>query len=223
MATTLDLSAEYDDGSFDKDEQGWCSRWTRVSQEGDLVIVRQWGDDNGARPYDSTRTGTVAELLPDHQLVRLGGGLAGSYFDLRTRRLRASGEQECIRGPAWPGYIEPAGVARGLDLLLTVLEAVTGRPASRPVPPAWTPLVPSATWQGSHESILRFELEEIRFHLARHDVPGRDPHMTIGVTSPQASVYMHIGGEADAMAVVSGPLERREAAREILRRAGLDA
>jgi len=92
----LDLNASYDNGYFDKDEQGWCARKIEIRQAGDRVTIRSWGDDNGARPYDDTGTYRVGEYLRELGLVRVldEQGRVVSYFDLGRRRVRPAVEQE---------------------------------------------------------------------------------------------------------------------------------
>lgn len=211
-----DVSCEYDEGYFDKDEQGWCARCCRVTQEGPEVTLRAWGDDNGARPYESTSSGVIEAVIPELGLVRLGGGLAGTYVDLKTRRLRSNGEQELYHGAAWPGYIEPEGLARVIDLLATIHEALTGSAAPRPEPPTWPPLTPSTTWQGALGSVVARDEGPFQFRFSRnHDPRSGEPYMTVGMSGAGASVYMHVNPPATATLVVSGSIERRGEARAV--------
>jgi hypothetical protein len=95
-----DVSARYDEGYFDKDEQGWCSRNVDVVQTGARVLVHRWGDDNGARPHDERLEGEIAAHFEDLGLVTFSGGLAAVRFNLKTRRLeRREALWSPLRGP----------------------------------------------------------------------------------------------------------------------------
>jgi hypothetical protein len=81
-----DVTASYDDGYFDKDEQGWCSHNVAITQDGVHVRVHRWGDDNGLRPHEDHLEGDIVAV--EGTLVRFDGTLAPFVFDLATRRLR---------------------------------------------------------------------------------------------------------------------------------------
>ncbi|MDP1825592.1 MAG: hypothetical protein Q8L48_20195 [Archangium sp.] len=64
----MDLSCSYDDGYFDKDEQGWVTNGTAVSTLADGTIrIRRWGDRNGLDPYDQvTKLVAACDFRDEH-------------------------------------------------------------------------------------------------------------------------------------------------------------
>lgn len=81
----LDVTCHYDDGCFDKDEQGWVTNATAVTQQGDVVTVRRWGDRNGLDPYEHSVTARLGQHFPELGLVKLEPGKL--YIDLVKRRV----------------------------------------------------------------------------------------------------------------------------------------
>ncbi len=214
-----DVRCDYDDGSFDKDEQGWCARCTRIEQDGARVTLREWGDDNGMRGYDDTRTGEIAEVFAELGLVKFGGGLSGYYFDLTRRRVRSAGDTHVVRFAAGPDYLEPAWVRRAIDAVATVVEAVGGRPAPRPEPPPWPELAPSETCWGSHESAVSVDAGEGRaFRLRRrvYDDGSQPPQLIVDLVDGSAQAYLFIRGPDEGQVALRGPLERHGLAAAIL-------
>jgi len=129
----IDVRAEYDEGYFDKDEQGWCARCVEVSTEGDRVTIRRHGDDNGIRAYDETKVGKIGKTWPELGLVQIvdeRGPLA--YFDAGTGRLRTPGEQM----PHWftpPLHAHgPGDFAAGLAIVVPVAVALGMQPGPPP-------------------------------------------------------------------------------------------
>jgi hypothetical protein len=149
----IDLRAEYDEGYFDKDEQGWCARRVTVTSEGARVTIHRSGDDNGARPYDSIEEGTIGPSWPELGLVRIDGPRGAiAYFDTRTRRLRSPGEQ-CSHDFVPPADYRGAGcLEAGLRLVVPVALELGMTPGPPPTEIAMPPLRPSSTAMGSHES-----------------------------------------------------------------------
>lgn len=87
------LHVEYDDGYFDKDEQGWCANNVRIRVSEDVVHVDQWGDANGQRPYAYAWEGRIAEVDEANEVVLIARASATVVFDLRSQRLLGNGAQ----------------------------------------------------------------------------------------------------------------------------------
>lgn len=85
------LHVEYDDGYFDKDEQGWCASNVRIRVSDDVVHVEQWGDANGARPYAYAWEGRIAEVDEANELILITRGNDTVVFDTRSQRLLGNG------------------------------------------------------------------------------------------------------------------------------------
>ena len=111
------IFANYDDGYFDKDEQGWCARCHQISEAGGIITVRQWGDDNGLRPYDETAQYTNGGLVPGLSLLRLTNreGHTAAYFDTATSRLVSAIGQDSLSFLPPPGYTTPAALPTAID------------------------------------------------------------------------------------------------------------
>ncbi|MCB9570912.1 MAG: hypothetical protein H6709_02350 [Kofleriaceae bacterium] len=220
MTTAPELTVEYDDGYFDKDEQGWCARRVAITQDGDRVIVRAWGDDNGARPYDRRTSYGIGGYWPEQGLVRLDGDAAGrrAYFDLATRRLRDAREQETAWFAPPPGYRDD-GWCEAIAAMLVPVAGVLGlevRPP--PAPVTLPPLAPSPTSTGV-EARVEVLVGAARWgFMARDFVDGAAPDL-----GPQLEVRV-VGGDAihvslfvqsprRALFLLMGPLERYPDAR----------
>ena len=85
------MNVAYDDGMFDKDEQGWCSNNVRMRVEGDVVHVEQWGDANGERPYAYAWEGRITEVDEANEIILIARGKETLVFDLRSQRLLGNG------------------------------------------------------------------------------------------------------------------------------------
>lgn len=190
MRMVMDLQAEYDDGYFDKDEQGWCARRVHVSTEGPRVTIRRSGDDNGIRAYDETFAGTIGTQWPELGLVKIvneRGTLF--YFDRRTGRLRSLGEQ--ISHPFMPpaDYREPGCLAVGLTLLTPVAAALGMRCGPPPTDVVMPALTPSPTASGCLESQVKLQGEHgCTWEFTLRDIPGDDG------LGPQLGVTVHGDG-----------------------------
>jgi hypothetical protein len=210
-----DVRCEYDDGYFDKDEQGWCSRWTRVSQEGPEVTVRRWGDDNGIRGYDEAVQGTIAAVNPELGLVKFTGRLSGYCFDLRARRLRTTTEQWSIRFTPAPDYLEPAGVRRAIALVAEAVVTLGGRPAPVPEPPPWPPLTQSPTCEGADEVQVEVDAGDGRvFRLTRREFRDGSlgPQLAVDLVDPAAQAWLFIVRPGEGSLVLVGNIELRPTA-----------
>ncbi|MBL8935060.1 MAG: hypothetical protein JNM69_10935 [Archangium sp.] len=68
----LDVTCQYDDGGFDKDEQGWVTNATAITQQGERVTVRRWGDRNGLDPYEHSVTARLRPTPSNSSARRCG-------------------------------------------------------------------------------------------------------------------------------------------------------
>jgi hypothetical protein len=150
----MDLRADYDDGYFDKDEQGWCARRVKVTTAGERITIDRSGDDNGARPYAETITATIGAHWPELGLVKLvdDRGRSLYYFDTRTNRLRHPGEQVHIHFAPPANYRGPGCLAAGLAAIVPVAAALDMHPGPPPTEFEIPPRIPSTCCQGAIES-----------------------------------------------------------------------
>lgn len=122
----LDVTCQYDDGGFDKDEQGWVTNATAVTQQGERVTVRRWGDRNGLDPYEHSVTARLGQHFPELGLVKLEPGTL--YIDLVKRRvLDASHGAVLAAGTAPANYQQQLGAALRL---LVKLAGLLGAPTA---------------------------------------------------------------------------------------------
>ncbi len=128
----IDVTCSYDDGSFDKDEQGWVTNATSVTQTGDLVTIRRWGDRNGLDPYEQTTHARIGQHFPELGLVKLEPGAL--YIDLVKRRVRdASWGSEIASGTAPADYAQRS--AAGLRMMVNVARLLGAPiPEGLPIP-----------------------------------------------------------------------------------------
>jgi hypothetical protein len=164
-----DLHADYDDGCFDKDEQGWCARRVQVTTDGTRVTIRRSGDDNGARPYDRhQRRHASAPPGPRSAWSRSSASAAPSPTSTATPVACAppasrSRTASCRRPP----IAIPAASNVIMHLLAPVAAALGMRPGSPPAAPTMPPLVPSLT-AGDALREPRHLPRRARLHLGLH-------------------------------------------------------
>lgn len=87
------MHVQYDDGYFDKDEQGWCSNNVGIRVADGIVHVDQWGDANGQRPYAYAWEGRIAEVDEANEVILITRGNDTVVFDLRSQRILGYGTQ----------------------------------------------------------------------------------------------------------------------------------
>ena len=212
----IDLRANYDEGCFDKDEQGWCSRCVEVTTAGEQVTIRRHGDDNGLRPYDETTVGMIGAAWPELglvQIVEARGVLA--YFDTRTGRLRSPGEQVLHRFQAPAGLDEAGFFAAAGAIVASVAAALGANPGPPPTPVVLPPAVPGRHGSGL-ESVLTTPGEDgCVWVLSRRtypDNPDLGAHLDVRVERRGVWVSLFLGAERQASLLLIGPLERHHLA-----------
>lgn len=140
----IDVTCSYDDGGFDKDEQGWVTNATSVSQQGDVVTIRQWGDRNGLDPYERVRQARIARHFPELGLVKLDRDEL--YIHLVKRRLRdGAWASEVAAGTAPPDYAQRAPA--GLRMMVKVARLL-GAPIPEGLPLPEVPLGAEVAFAG---------------------------------------------------------------------------
>lgn len=201
-----DVTAGYDDGYFDKDEQGWCARNVAIEQDGARVVVRRWGDDNGLRAYDEQLEGEIVEHLVERGLVVLGGGLTDFVFDLATRRLTL--RKYVTRRFVPPGdYDGPAFLARAMQLLLDIAAVLDGTPRVAPAPRPWPTAQASPTFEGAMESRWAIALPDglVLASMRRtKDRPEDGPQIFVELTGAPWSVQLAIWRPDDGHVLFGG-------------------
>lgn len=213
---TEPLRAEYDEGYFDKDEQGWCARRVEVSTEGEVVKIRRHGDDNGLRAYDEIEEGKIGRAWPELGLIEVVGvrGQLG-YFDTRTQRMRGGGEQ-ILKDFVGPAAIEQAALLRvGREIVAEVAAALGMRPGPPPTQIEMPPAVPGK-YAGTGQQSLRSVTGEhgCTWVFQRRDYPGEPmgPHYEVRIEGEGGYVSLFLGDERRASLLFIGPLERHHLA-----------
>jgi hypothetical protein len=190
---SLDLNVSYDDGAFDKDEQGWCARCVDVVHDGDIVTVRRHGDDNGLRAYDDTAVYRVGEVVTTLGLVRLHQEQASPalYFDLKDRRVLSPTKQVLTNFKPPPTYMTQAAREALAAALVPVAQAigidVSHAPPTLPI----DAMAPSATAQGALEGKGTVNVGPVRWSWMRRTFSttvGR------GIGPEQLSVDVQLDG-----------------------------
>lgn len=140
----IDVTCSYDDGGFDKDEQGWVTNATSVTQQGDVVTIRQWGDRNGLDPYERVRQARIVGHFPELGLVKLDRDEL--YVDLVKRRLReGSWASEFASGTAPPDYTQRAAAAARM---MVKVARLLGAPIPEDLQPPEVPLGAELSFAG---------------------------------------------------------------------------
>lgn len=205
----MDLRADYDDGYFDKDEQGWCARRITVITADGRVTIHRSGDDNGDRPYDDTVVGNIGAHWPELGLVQLRDdrGRTIYYFDTRTGRLRTPGEQVVHHFKPPADYLAPGCLERALAMLVPVAATLGMQPGPPPTQVGMPPKIASATCQGAVESGRKIPGENgyTWSFLLRDYTPPTAPEYQVIVEGPGGWVSLYTGERA--MFLFHGRLE----------------
>lgn len=209
----IDVRAEYDEGYFDKDEQGWCARCVEVRSDGERVTIRRHGDDNGIRAYDETTVGKIGQAWPELGLVQIVGERGPvAYFDAKTGRLRVPAEQmpHWFSGARLPPA--PDDFAAALAMIVPVAEALGMQPGPPPTQIVMPPLTPSPSAGDSLEAHLSIAGERgDRWVFMRREYPEGDPmgpQFEARVEGEGCWVSLFVGDRRRAMFLFMGPLER---------------
>lgn len=209
------LSAEYDDGYFDKDEQGWVANRTSVVSRSDgTVKVRQWGDSNGRDAYDRTFETRIAAHLEALKLVKLERW--PWYFDLaKDRLINADTYENFVRRPAKGEWWSTPRVVTAVDFLCA-LAATLGAP--RLTCQAFS------GWPARGIGVDTYAFTKAHFPLplgGTLDLSWRPairadcvPEIGASLVLPQAQTHLTVTEKGELHLGGSGPFELRAAARE---------
>jgi hypothetical protein len=220
---TTDLKVSYDSGWFDKDEQGWCARQVAVRHEGETVVVREWGDDNGARPYDATTVYRVGRELAEMGLVQLlnPAGQVARYFDLTRRELRGATEREPFAFVPPAEYTSQAAREALAEVLLPVARAL-GLAVETAPPMPLGEMRPSETAEGAVEAKGTATVEPVEWTWMRRFytdesinwVGPQQMSVTVAAVGPEeALVSVFVQSPEKASLVLGARLEELPAAR----------
>lgn len=209
------LACAYDDGSFDKDEQGWCAARTEVSSDVDTgeVTVRQAGDRNGLDPYDTTTKTRIAQVFGELQLVKLED--PRWYFDLaKSRLVDANRDVVLARGDkARADWLDAKRVNDALDCVFTLLERTGGPRLARPTFVSW----PARTTGNPYEfTQVEVPLSEgFKLQLRQRPAIAADctPELVVWLTSARAGASVVVTERGFPHVSVRGGLEHHAAAR----------
>lgn len=208
------MSAEYDDGYFDKDEQGWCSAWTSVvSTPGGEVRIRQWGDRNGLDAYERTIETRVAQHLAELQLVKLEAW--PWYFDLaKNRLLSADTTEHLVRRPAKGEWWKAPRVEQAMDFLFALAHVLGFARLEAAGFSGWPergPEVDAYTFTKVHFPLGTQGTLDLRWRPAT----GADcvPELSLHLVLPRVVTYLTVSERGELFIGGSGPFELRAAAR----------
>lgn len=209
------LACSYDDGSFDKDEQGWCTAKTEVSSDvaTGAVTIRLSGDRNGLEPYDTTISTRIAQVFADQQLVKLAH--PRWYFDLAANRL-VDGNRDVVlaRGAqSRADWLELPRVKEAIAFVFALLEHTGGPTLSRPTFTSWPPRTASSAYEFTR---VEFPLTD-GFRLELHQRPAVTaewtPELSVWLVGENAGASVVVTERGHAHLAVRGGLEHHAAAR----------
>jgi hypothetical protein len=220
-----DVTARYDEGSFDKDEQGWCSHNVELTQQGRRVSMREWGDRNGRDPFDTRREGEIATHHADRGLVEFSGGLTGYVFDTRSRRiaLRSYVTREFVPPAEYDGAAFHARCRRLVVELAAALSqdpaAITAAAREDVTPPAWPPAQPSATCAGaveSRSSLVRADATRLEAMRRTLGAPDRTVQLLVALEGAPFSLHVFVWQRQRGTVLFGGPLAREPEADALI-------
>ncbi len=171
----------YDAGYFDKDEQGWCARWHQIKEENGVVTVGEWGDDNGMRGYNESKTYRRGPFLAELGLIRLLDhlGRPAAYFDVATSQIVSAAAQDSIRFVPPPDYAAPDALPHLAAILLPVARAIGIADPAIPPNFALPPLTPSPTCEGAVEAKAVWQSPSARWSWLRRVLSNGDPQLDL--------------------------------------------
>lgn len=209
----MDIAADYDEGWFDKDEQGWCARRVRITAAGELVEIHRSGDDNGLRPFAETFIARVGRTWPELALVELITERGPYYFDGRTGRLRVRGEQVSREFAPPPDYRGPGCLDTALALVAAIAAGLGLQPGAPPRDPA---LPAPAREQSGDESLASAAsfagADGCTWKLTLRDFPADHwlgPQLDAAVHGPRGDfVSLFVQSPRRGWLGFGGPIER---------------
>lgn len=201
------FGCDYDEGYFDKDEQGWVTARVAVTSDPQTGAVRvcRSGDRNGLDPYETVTQTQVVAVFPELSLVKLAANQW--YFDLAKRRL-VDGNRNVVlvRRPAVPGWLEPARIERAIALVFELVERTGGPRLARP---PFVGLQPAA---GPREFTRQVQPLTDGFRL---ELQHRGDELTVWLSANDAGATVSVNEHAVLSIDVRGGLEHHAAARAL--------
>lgn len=209
------LACSYDDGSFNKDEQGWCAARTDVSSnvETGAVTIRHSGDRNGLDAYDTVTETRIAEIFAALQLVKLAH--PRWYFDLATNRL-VDGNQDVVlaRGTNPRGdWLESARVNEAIDCVFSLLELTGGPRLARPTSVSWPARITQNRFDFTEVALPLTGGFSLRLHQRPAAAEGWLPELSVWLTGEFSGASVVVTERGLPHVAVRGGLEHHAAAR----------
>lgn len=205
------FGCDYDDGYFDKDEQGWVTARVAVTSDPQTGAVRvcRSGDRNGLDPYEVVTQTRVVAVFPELGLVKLGS--QQWYFDLAKGRL-VDGNRGVVlvQRPAVPGWLEPARVEAAIALVFELLERTGGPRLTRP---PFEGLPPRT--EGPRDFARKVYPLTEGFRLELQYRPGEVPEFAAWLSGEEAGATVSVNEHGVLRIEVRGGLEHHPAARAL--------
>lgn len=212
------LACSYDDGYFDKDEQGWVAARTEVSSDVTTgeVTLRHSGDRNGLDPYDRVTTTRIAQVFAEQHLVKLAD--PRWYFDLaKSRLLDASRDVVLARGErSRSDWLEGARVNEAIALVFTLLERTGGPKLARPTFVSWPPRTTSNAYEFTQVEVPLSDEFKLQLRQRPAIGPGCTPELVVWLISAHAGASVVVTERGQAHVSVRGGLEHHAAARTLI-------
>lgn len=208
----MELSCSYDDGYFDKDEQGWVTNGTGVSTLADGTIrIRRWGDRNGLDPYEQLTETRVAQVFDELKLVKLEQW--PWYFDLEKQRLVDANKDVMLPRRAAEGDWMTAARITSAMSFVSDLVATLGARVTLPRFEGWPARETSNRFEFTG---MKLPLEggftlELRYRPAIS--PTDKPELCVWLSSAQRGASVVVTERGEYCVSVRGPLELHAAAR----------
>lgn len=208
------LNTEYDEGYFDKDEQGWVTNKTMViMNSAGVVKVRRWGDANGRDPYDTTTETRALAYFPELKLVKLERW--PWYFDVEKDRLvDADRFDSLVRRPTTRECVSTERVQGALLIAFQLLPLLGGPPLPHPHFPGWPARAANA---GTYEFTKLEQPLPTECHLTLSWRPAIDakstPELGLLLKAPRACVGLTVTEKGELCISAYGPYELRPAAK----------
>lgn len=209
------LSCSYDDGSFDKDEQGWVASRTDVSSnvETGAVTIRLSGDRNGLDAYDVVTETRIAQVFAGQHLVKLAH--PRWYFDLAKNRL-VDGNRDVVLARATQSradWIEPHRVNEAIDCVFALLERTGGPALSRPTFTSWPPRTARSAYEFTRVEVPLTDGFRLELRQRPPASAGWTPELTVWLTAEYAGASVVVTERGHAHLGVRGGVEHHAATR----------
>lgn len=218
MTTVPALACRYDQGYFDKDEQGWVANWVEVRSHTDgTVTIRKWGDSAGRNPWEQTIHTRVDGVFPDLALVKFAA--APWYYNYTKHRLIDGGEYVILvtQHAFAEGWLASSRVQSAIGFLCTLVARLGGPHLETPRFESWPERTSTDPY---HFDVVTLCDDGVtRFFAETRPAVSADAHpeLAIWLTTGWFAASLRVTDQGRAAVAVRGGLEFHRAVAPVVR------